>query len=103
MKKRPQKSGQDHEYGFFALFTLTGGLLWMYAKRLMNIQTLASLEKKQGPGGCSRDIEDIMLDQALEKNPHQYHLDDREMAQRRFDSVLVVKTEPKTSGETNQQ
>jgi|SRR5690554_2741820 hypothetical protein len=95
-----KKEAQKNNDSIFTLFALVGGLLWMYAKRVFNLNTLASLEKKQGPGGGTRDIEDELLDRALECNPHQYHLEPDEIKDRGLDTVLIVKStdEDKSQG-----
>lgn len=38
------------------------------------MDTLVALEKKQGAGSGERTVEEELLERALERNPHQYHL-----------------------------
>jgi hypothetical protein len=59
---------------FFSIFPLLGRVLWRYGKRLFSLETLVSLEKKQGVGSGQRTDEEILLEQALERNPHQLHI-----------------------------
>ncbi|KAG0753894.1 hypothetical protein G6F24_012735 [Rhizopus arrhizus] len=49
-------------------------LLLSYGKRLLSVDTLVSLEKKTGAGSGERTPEEIALDQALERNPHQLQI-----------------------------
>lgn len=60
--------------GFFAIFPILGKLIWTAIKRLANVQTLVALEKKQGAGSGERTVEDELLEQALQRNPHNYHI-----------------------------
>jgi hypothetical protein len=90
---------------FFSIFPLLGRLLWRYGKRLFSLETLASLEKKQGAGSGLRTDEEILLEQAMERNPHQLHISSEEAAaiaptqvSMRVDDkplILVVKKEEK--------
>lgn len=60
--------------GFFSIIPLVARLIWRYGKRLFSVNTLVSLEKKQGQGSGERPVELDLLDRALERNPHQYHV-----------------------------
>lgn len=59
--------------GFFAIFPLLAKLLWRYGRKLFSVETLVSLEKKQGAGSGERTVEEDLLEQALERNKHHYH------------------------------
>mgnify|MGYP003649781757 CR=1 FL=1 len=67
---------QRNDDGIIAMFVLALALLWRYSKRLFSVETIANLEKKQGAGSGERDVEDVLLDQALENNPHHLHLNE---------------------------
>ncbi|MFL1449371.1 hypothetical protein ACI77O_13320 [Pseudomonas tritici] len=60
--------------GFFSIFPLLAKLLWRYGKRLFSLDTIVALEKKQGGGSGERTVEEELLEQALLRNPHQYHV-----------------------------
>ncbi len=77
MNRSPRSKPESEEKTtVFSLFVVLGGLLWLYAKRLFSMNTLATLEKKQGQGSGERGVEDELLDHMLERNPHQLHVDD---------------------------
>lgn len=77
MDRGPSNTGKERTEsndGMLAMFVLTFKLLWRYAKKLFTVDTLANLEKRQGSGSGMRDIEDDLLDAALQSNPHHIHL-----------------------------
>lgn len=63
--------------GFFAIFPILAKLLWRYGRRLFSVETIVALEKKQGPGSGERTVEEELLEQALQRNKHHYHVTDR--------------------------
>lgn len=60
--------------GFFSIFPALAGLFYRYGKRLFSLDTLASLEKKQGASGV-RTPEEDQLEMQLERNPHNVMID----------------------------
>lgn len=73
----PQSPGSDSKakpVGFFAIFPILAKLAWRYGKRLFSVDTIVALEKKQGAGSGERTVEEELLAQAMERNPHQYHV-----------------------------
>ncbi|MFG9242576.1 hypothetical protein ACEP1U_33570, partial [Pseudomonas aeruginosa] len=65
----------DKGPSFLSIFPILAKLLLSYGKRLLSVDTLVSLEKKTGAGSGERTPEEIALDQALERNPHQLQID----------------------------
>lgn len=49
--------------------------MWRYGRRLLSVDTLVALEKKQGEGSGERSVEVELLEQSLERNKHHYHID----------------------------
>lgn len=76
-KKHPAK-GTAHP-GFFSIFPILAKLLWRYGRRLFSVETIAALEKKQGPGSGERTVEEELLEQALQRNKHHYHVTDHSL------------------------
>ncbi|EMZ45847.1 TPA: hypothetical protein ONB34_003839 [Pseudomonas aeruginosa] len=64
----------DKGPSFLSIFPILAKLLFSYGKRLLSVDTLVSLEKKTGVGSGERTPEEIALDQALERNPHQLQI-----------------------------
>ncbi|MGU0799637.1 hypothetical protein ACSETL_31765 [Pseudomonas aeruginosa] len=64
----------DKGPSFLSIFPILAKLLFSYGKRLLSVDTLVSLEKKTGAGSGERTPEEIALDQALERNPHQLQI-----------------------------
>ena len=62
------------EPGFFAIFPILARLLWRYGRKLFSVETLVALEKKHGAGSGERTVEEDLLDQALQRNKHHYHV-----------------------------
>lgn len=62
--------------GFFAIFPILTRLLWRYGRRLFSVEAIVVLEKKQGPGSGERTVEEELLEQALQRNKHHYHITD---------------------------
>ncbi len=79
----PKKGTSRHAEGpsFFAIFPILWKLLLGYGRRLLSLDTLVSLEKKQGPGSGERSLEEDLLDRALECNKHHYHISDAKRVQ----------------------
>lgn len=74
-KNRNLNSGTKQP-GFFAVFPILWKIIWSYGRRLFRVETLAALERKQGLGSGERTVEDELLEQALQRNKHHYHLND---------------------------
>ena len=70
----PRLESATKHGGFFSIFPILAKLLWRYGKRLLSLDTLVALEKKQGAGSGERTVEEELLEQALERNPHHYHV-----------------------------
>lgn len=73
MKDSGQSTGRH--VGFFSIFPILGKLLWRYGRRLLSVDTIVALEKKQGAGSGERSVEVELLEQSLERNKHHYHVD----------------------------
>lgn len=70
----PKPEAATNAPGFFAIFPILAKILWRYGRKLFNLETLAALEKKQGAGSGERSVEEALLEQALERNKHHYHV-----------------------------
>lgn len=70
----PKPQAATNAPGFFAIFPILAKILWRYGRKLFNLETLAALEKKQGAGSGERSVEEALLEQALERNKHHYHV-----------------------------
>lgn len=79
---------EDKGPGFFAIFPMLGKLLWLYARRLLNLETLAKLEQKQGATGQQTE-EELLFERELERNPHQFHFSRAETEAHTPSSVVV--------------
>lgn len=75
----PMQEPRPRAPGFFAIFPIMGRLIWRYGRKLFSVETLITLEKKQGPGSGERAVEHDLLDQALERNKHHYHVTEADL------------------------
>lgn len=64
----------DKGPSFLSIFPILGRLVFTYGKRLLTVETIVSMEKKTGQGSGERTPEIIALEQALERNPHQWQI-----------------------------
>ena len=86
--KTPQQDLKNPP-GFFSIIPRIARLIWRYGKRLFSVNTLVSLEKKQGQGSGERPVELDLLDRALERNPHQYHVPPQQVERGSPESLSV--------------
>ena len=70
----PLREPSPKHPGFFSIIPILARLLWSYGRKLFSVETLVALEKKQGAGSGERTVEEDLLEQALQRNKHHYHL-----------------------------
>lgn len=72
--ENPKQEVAKKQAGFFSIVPILAKLIWRYGRRLFSVDTLVALEKKQGAGSGERSVEEELLEQALERNKHHYHI-----------------------------
>lgn len=75
----PKQEPKLRESGFFSIFPTMARLCWRYGRKLFSIQTLVVLDKKYGAGSGERTVEHDLLDQALQRNKHHYHVTEADL------------------------